>query len=481
MAFAIYVGFSGPAWGAPQGCSTIFSRFSRPLRSTLNPQTSQLIAEYLAGTLNSLEQMRGENGLVSDTIFIQTARAGTETVQTLNPNTSPTNIAVDLLIQNELTSQPKYSTRARERIGKVLATLEQLSYHQETGLIFSRYSTDATSKVTDHSVSSIDNLHLAIALWTLQHDFSGTLVGHQARRLLERMNFSVFYDEKTGMLGGNLSYHSGAWAREAYLLANLGSEARLLYSAGWALGLFKDIQHRRDFLSRAFAALEIEVLHTDEGDILKLWDGSAFQMYFPKMFINEELYSEKLKKMFLSYADYMVSEGRRRQLPAPAAHSAGMVAFALPNGSTPRISYKAKSGDPALVSSKNADINDPETRQHWDTTFAPNALFMAATADPEKFVPLFEDLSHLKSGNDSLYSQRLGWMDGYQVDGAHKGQVIPIQLSLNQGMIALSLLQMQSPDGLSASSRALFNSPAIKSRLLIFYEMFEKNLHELNH
>lgn len=442
--------------------------------------TSQQIAGYLSGTKQSLEQMRGENALVADMVEIKSAANGTLRSIVINPNTSPTNIAVDLLVQVELAANPLAKARALKNISGVLGTLETLNFHQATGLFFSRYVADKTSAVADMSVSSIDNLHLAISLFTIRHEFAGTEIGDQAGRLYDRMDFSAYYNEATGLIGGNLSYRNGKWTRDTYDFANLGSEARLLYSAGWAMGLFKDQQGNANFISRALANIKAEVLSTKDGDILKLWDGSAFQMYFPKMFINEELYSASLKKMYLALADYMVAEGTRRQLVVPAAHSPGVVPFAEAVAGASDIKYKDKSGIQALVCSDNNDLKIPDLKRNWDSTFTPYAFFMASTSNPSKFMPLLDGAAKLMTGNQSLYSPLLGWMDGYEVTGVLKGEVVPAQLSLNQGMIALSLLQMQKIDGLSASSRALFADPIIKARLMIFYQLFDRKLKEVS-
>ena len=128
------------------------------------------LSNYLSATLNSLEQMRGQNSLLVDTVWVENQGAGGVSVVVLNPDTSPTNIAVDLLIQAEL--------EKADKVAAIVQTLEHLRYHQETGLYFSRYTTsDRESKVTDWSVSSIDNLHLALALWTIKEQYRQTDLG----------------------------------------------------------------------------------------------------------------------------------------------------------------------------------------------------------------------------------------------------------------------------------------------------------------
>ena len=461
-------------------CRIALSKISdqiKTLRPEITPQIAKQIEEYLAATANSLEKMRGENGLVEDTIWIQKREGGFST-EVLNPNASPTNIAVDLLVQSELATNPnsKNKTLALTNISRIASTLGQLAYHSETGLFYSRYATDHSSITKDYAVSAIDNLHLALALWTVKETFPKTTFGRRSKQLFDRMNFSVYYNETSGLIGGNLKLENGAWIKEKYNLDNLGSEGRLLYSAGWALGLFRDIKGDSEFLSKALSNLTAELFHSKQGDLLRLWDGSAFQLYFPKIFINEENYSSKLKDIYRAEGDHMIAEGKRRRLAVPAAHSPGWASLNRQGISKKGPSYRDKAGNINVVSSDNNDVSDPRLRKNWDTTFTPYAMFMAATMDPLKFLPIFSQMQDIKSDSNHLYLPKMGWMDGLQVKGPSKGQVIPAQLSLNQGMIALSLLQMLAPDGMSISSRALYDDPVIRGRLQHFYELLDEKL-----
>jgi hypothetical protein len=175
-------------------------------------------------------------------------------------------------------------------------------------------------------------------------------------------------------------------------------------------------------------------------------------------------------------ADYMITEGNRRNLMTPAAHSAGWAALTKDGMSRTKSSYRDKGGDIKLVHSMNNDVMEPGLRKDWNATFAPNAFFMAATSNPGKFLPIISNLQNAKSKNNSLYAAGLGWMDAMQVKGSAKGQVIPAQLSLNQGMLALALLQMQDPNGMGISSRQMYNNPYVKERLQQFYDLFDAKI-----
>jgi hypothetical protein len=476
-----WLGISQPLWAAGLSCRSVFTeaRLERRLDAKMTAQ----VQGYLADTIQSLEHMRGDNGLVKDTILVQAEKNAKPTIQNLNDSTSPTNIAIDLLIQTELISQNSNGNHdtalAKKNISRILATLQKLHRHKSSGLFFSWYGTDQKSAVTGPNVSSIDNMHLALSLWTIRETFPGTVIAKKAQALLEPMDFSMFYDEASGLIGGNFSYINngkrGKWVRDAYHFANLGSEARILYSAGWALGFFKKYTDQSDFVQKAFQSLQSEVTPSAQGPLLKLWDGSAFQLFFPKMFVSEEAVSPTLQQMYQASGDFMIAEGSRRKLSVPAAHSPGVNRVVEEAGQLVSI-YNDKAGNKGLVSSGNHDVLNETLEKTWDGTFTPYALFMAATANPAKFLPLFEKMQKIKSGDDSLYLPGMGWMDGLHVSGELSGQVVPAQLAVNQGMIGMSLLQMQSPDGLSASGRAIHNNPQVSERIKIFYELFDQKL-----
>lgn len=458
-AISLFFGASALSKG-PDRCESFFTSDS------LDSKTIQT-KNYLQSTLNSLETMRGENGLLVDTIEVRTLNGKTHLARVINVNTSPTNIAIDLLVQGEL-----HST---SNISRVISTLKSLEYHKDTGLFFSRYAADSTSRVADYDVSSVDNFHLALALWTIKENFSDSQIGIDARELFNRMDFSVYLDETSGLIGGNLKYQNGTWIKEEYNYSNLGSEARSLYSAGWALGLFKNKDMNELHVKKGLASTQAEVFQSPEGAILKLWDGAAFQLFFPKIFIGEENYSPLLKGMFKNAGQYMVADGFRKGLSFPAAHSPVRTSVE----GTGRATYQDKTGNMDLVSSQNRDVVDPHFNKYWDKVFAPYALFMAATSDIS-LISNFTKIEKIKTGENPLYSEQMGWMDSLDVFQNKDGLVVNAQESLNQGMIALSLLQIQSKDQMSLSARTLFKNPMISRKLNFYYQNFDLKLEQLN-
>ena len=443
----------------------------------LSTTSMATVHRYLNDTLAGLEAMRGSNGLLSDAVWIKNKKNGSFQVATLNAATSPTNMAVDILIQIELLQKTESRNAAEFRLKKLIETISTLDFHSDTGLFFSRYNSDTEIPIVkDPSVSSIDNLHLALALWTVVQKDAASETGQRAQALLSRMDFSVYYDEISGLIGGNLKKENDGWIRESYNFANLGSEARLLYSAGWALGLFRNIKNDELFLRNAFRNLKVEIYHSPEGPLLKLWDGSAFQLFFPRIFANENLYSSILNQLFINKGRYMIAEGHRRGISTPAAHSAIRVGTDESKFKGEGSIYRDKGGNIDLVSSDNQDVHEPLLRRNWDGAFAPYALVMAAAAAPNDILSELGRIESFKSGHDAIYKKGLGWMEGYHVTGSQKGEVVAAQLSLNQGMLALSLLQIESTDGLSASARALYKHSVTRKKMQRFYNLFDEKL-----
>jgi hypothetical protein len=422
---------------------------------------------YYRDTLASLEAMRDpETGLVKDKILLRPDKSA----KVLNANTSATNIALDLLV---LLSQAS-SDEAKTKIAKVLGTLEKMPYHHGSGLLFSWYNTRNLHPVS-RDVSSVDNIHLALALWTLKTALPGSEIGRRAGKLFARMDFSPFYDEKNGLMKGNLKYSHGKWMPEAYYFSNLGSEARSIYSLCWALELVKK---KTQDPERSVASLKAEVYSKNGFRILRTWDGGAFQLMLPELLLGEDEFSPVLARSFSDFARFIVLEGQRQGFPVPAAHSASNYGIEGDNALFPLVpAYEGRAGNPPLVSTEHMEVRLPSSLHEWDLVFTPHAAFLAATADPDGYVPILEKAAGLKHGGYSLYWKGWGFMDGYHVKGPYKGQVVPVQISLDQGMIALSLEKIL--HGMSPSAKALRSDEKVRSRLAQYYRLLDGKLASL--
>jgi len=463
------------------GANVNLSCVAQTVESRLAPARFSVYAE---DTLQGLEKMRNpETGLIRDKILLSPAARGGTGTTILNNNTSATNIGLDIVNQLGLLSHSGRAPNAAKNLGAILSSLEKMQYHRESGLFFSWYSTRRDLQVVNRDVSSVDNIHLALALWAIQEKMPNSELGRRASRLFQRMDFSSFYDAQSGLMGGNMKFDGkGSWKLESYRFANAGSEARSIYSLSWALGLLRKSPDP-EFPKKAVKALKAEIFSWQDGKktgrILKTWDGGAFQLLLPKLLINEEKYSPELAESFSSYARYIQAEGKRQGYLVPAAHSASNYGIDGDRAFTNVPSYEGKAGSPALVSSDHVDIQEKKNRERWDLVFTPHAAVIAASANPSGMAEVLASVEKIRSGPNLMYRPGWGFMDGYHVKGRYQGQVVPVQLSLDQGMIALALEQIDSKDGLSTTGRLLRDNPVVRGKLEEFYHLFDQKLSEL--
>lgn len=423
------------------------------------PPKTRVFARYFSDSFESLDCLRSDIGLVMDKARVEARLPGSCPITPIEESTSPSNIALDLLVQIEATGKPELALRANRNIQKIISTLARLSFHPRSGLFFNRYD-PRTGEPKDYYLSSVDNFHLALALYTLAQLRTLTSDAHEAAALLRRMSFEDLLDRPRGLVYGGLRRHGENWIADSWTYRYFGSEARSIYAAGPAIGLYRDTT---DWSSRSVGALDREVFDVSTGGktfhLLGLWDGGAFQLYLPSLLIGEEHYSDSMRSYFSDFALHMVAEGKQRGLPVPAAHSA----CEFPDD------YNGKAGTRNAVSSQNQDIFDPNLSRNWDRVFTPHAAILAAPFALDSFIPALVQAETLNDSHDSLYRPGLGWMDGYVVEGTGRGKVVPIILSLDQAMIALSAAKVLSNDHRTAAARALANDPLVHAKLQRFY------------
>ncbi len=563
------------AWG---GCKTPdhdsaakLSEASSGATSTaelLSTEQKAQYSKYLKDTIASFEMMRGKTGLVKDSVWIcfdrDLKRSNFKDTEEL---TSPTNIGLDLILLTERAIHGEEDQDAvKATLSKLLKTLATISYNKETGLFFRTYWPD-TGLAFDVQLSSVDNLHLAYGLWTTSEAFRATdpTLADAARKLFDRMDFSVYYNEKTGLIGGNLrpadedmrkAYRGnpqGKYVRDAFDYKYFGSEARSLYALGWALGLYKKAGHDvRDFDQKLLGPgidgtiAEIATVDTTYGRLrlLRTWDGGGFQALLPAVLVREELYSPILAELHANYAKRLLSEAASLGVPAARSASAfgvrGLRMFRTGDKSFDEglPIYNGAAGHIDMVASIHEDIKNPDVRRYWDIAYTPHPAFMAASFAREatlagKFADVFKqnetissasscvcgqtsktptmpapsctcktnaDLPNMPMGadgivgepnlctvaspteaynlsaTDRLYQPGLGWMDGYYVDGPLKNRVVPVLISLDQGMIALSIFSILSPDGHHVGSKSIVDNPEVEARLSRAYEAINAKL-----
>ena len=447
----------------------------------ITPELKIQYEKYLKVTLHSMDTMRGANGFIVDKAKVIHDKNNVDKLQILNPNTSMTNVALDLIIQAQLAQQSQNAKEVLLKINRILETLKQVSYHKASGLFFSWYSTNESNIAISKNISSIDNLHIALALFTLKETIQDVEIKAKASDLFKRMDFSMFYDDQTGLLFGNYIFQNNQWVNETYHYKHLGSEARILYPIGWSLGLFKKLYSKMDFYELALSKMYMEFFEWEnqgqKQQIMKTWDGGAFQLFLPQLLINEDNYSTPLGDSFKAYSDFIIAKGVLENIPLPAGYSASN--YGDNSGGFESIpEYNGHSGSPELVSDFNSDFKKYEFRKNWDLSVTPHAIMLAATANPTKYAPILQKSEKIQDDQLFLYNNTFGWLDGVHVKGKYTGKIVPIILSLDQGMLALSLMKILSQDSSTLSARALQNHMA-NLEIKRFYKLLNQKITQL--
>lgn len=441
--------------------------FSVAFASELTHAERRQYEKYFSATYKSLECLRDVNGFVQDKFVIESNVTDDDCPgKILISPTTATNIALDILVQLEALRIESFHEVAALNLQKIINTLARVPYHQESGLFFNLYSTD--SDYAPHRyVSAVDNLHLYVALWTLHQSQPKSSLGAKALELFNRMNFNFLYDDNTGLFWGGLRYSRGTWIKEEWAYRYFGSESRSIYSFAWAFNVIDD----PGFLLKSFQSFSYDFYLVNGRSLLGLWDGGAFQLYLPKLLMNEELYSSKFKTFYAGHASFIISKSNESPLGLPAAYSASQ--FGTTNDCPEFPCYNGKAGNLELVASLNSDVRDPYHQKNWELSFTPHAAFLAATENPSYFAQILTNAEKLGKDSLSLYQDDVGWFDGIFVKGPNQGKTIPVILSLNQGMIALSIAQILSPSGLGITSQFLYDDEILRSRMAEFYRRAE--------
>jgi hypothetical protein len=444
-----------------------------------------LYKHYYYDTVQGFELMRGHDGLIADNIDLISTDGQTCRTQSLDEVTNPTDIALDILVQLGKMKNPDFSAEAAKNLNVIFSTLESLPQYTN-GLFFSRYSTQ-DNQALNKNVSSVDNLHLALAFWTASNLYPGSSFGLAAQKLFSNMNFDTFYvhnsEAASTSMGGNLTFKDGKWTLDDYRYTNLGSESRSIYGIGYALKLFNSEDQFPKSAARG------TYYNTTDGKDAKLgatgpmiaeWQG-AFQLLLPKMLASEEKYSVTFGKFYKNFADYIIKVGKDKGYPGPAGFSACAFRTKGEKLSLEVPIYNGNAGLPELVSTANRDIYNPKARNLWDMVLTPHAVIMAATIEPSKYSKSLVQLEAVsnheendKSNHFPLYCKGRGFVDGVHVKDVLKGHIVRAQYSLDQGMSILAFEQILSKDGMSTSSRALHENSSTRERLLEFYKAFEE-------
>jgi hypothetical protein len=469
------------------------------------PKSLAQYQRYLEDTYHGLDLLRGSNGLIQDAADVLPSKnqAVNSPVQLkiTHSETSATNIGIDLLVQAAVAERgPPDQQHALEVMDKILNTLEKEPTYADTGLFYAWYATSGI-KATNRNVSSVDNIHLALALWTLSEKFPDSSVGKKARVLFSKMDFSVFYDKTTGLIHGNLSYHSGkklsnlgvakgTWTVDAYDYEYFGAEARSLYGVGYALGLFKQEANDPQFISNAVKNLGMELYPTSLGSVLRAWDGGGFQILLPEELLNEDAYSPKLHESASAYGPFTLDQGKKLGLAIPGKTEEYFPAWfsANPQGKDKkgRNLYAAQAGNIPLIASQHRDICDPAKRAFWSRAITMHVGMMAAGIDAahaDAMAPSFSALENYSTNGTSLYHPGLGFSDGVIVSkgngSADYGQVINQVSAVDQLFFLTGAIRATDPKGEGTSANALQEDSQTRQALAQFYGKVNSKLDSL--
>ncbi len=448
------------------------------------PRSTQIVTQseraayskYFNSTLASLECLRSDDGLINDRGTLPRMISRTKCRGLQNEQiTSPTNVGFDLLSQLEAMNHGPHRRRAQQTIGKILRAVSKLERHPDTGLYFSWYQTTQPFRVLNRNVSSVDNIHLALALWTVSEKFPATGIGKASRDIFQSMDFSCFYRLENGLIGGNLHYNTMAqlWTLESWSYSYYGSEARSIGALGFALRKFSD----PDFVSRHVSTYQIEF--TDEPLALRTWDGGVFQLLLPELLMSEHELSPILKSAFKNFSQSVLLSQNKKSMLAPPTHSASQAGLDGVTCGSKLSCYNGKAGELWMVASTNQDAHSQAMREQWEAVFTPHAAMLVASIAPGEFAAALSKLETFTDGDNPLYDPVIGWMDGLRVAEPYPNTVVPVQLALDQEILLLAASRILSADGKTESARALAHNSQTRQRLHIYYESLERRFAEV--
>jgi hypothetical protein len=213
---------------------------------------------------------------------------------------------------------------------------------------------------------------------------------------------------------------------------------------------------------------------------IKTWDGGAFQLLLPEILGSEHLYSKRLKESFQSYSRFIVEQAKEQGSPIPVAFSASSQASpdSLEFGNLPV--YNGGMGHIELVATANPGPQNPVSRELWDLSVSPHAVFLAMYFNLDEIEDFLRGATTVVDQTIGehyrpLFSETSGWMDGYIIRGNFKGKVVPMQFALDQEMIALSILKSLH-GGSTLSAKTLASNSFARSKMLKFYKAIDLKL-----
>ncbi|MEZ4815985.1 MAG: hypothetical protein R3A80_12415 [Bdellovibrionota bacterium] len=162
----------------------------------LSPEAQNFYTQLRSDTLQSLETMRdpGTSLLGDKTTWSEDFKK-----QSNNGFVASTNIALDLIQLSSMDSE-----EFKAKVAKIVGTLSMLEKFKVDGSEFFYWAYKKDEKgslvVENPEVSSIDNFHLAFALWLVANTSKDENVKATATSMYSKMKLDPFVDPKTGLI-----------------------------------------------------------------------------------------------------------------------------------------------------------------------------------------------------------------------------------------------------------------------------------------
>ena len=398
---------------------------------------TEILRACFKGSINSMKTMLTKCSLPVDKFNLVTASA----IQT---TTSPTNIGMALtsfVAARDLGFIDE--NEARKTIAKMMNTISNLKRH-ESGLFYAWYEAWAKKPVVrDRYVPAIDNVNLTISLKIVAEAYKkdntkdGKDIARMANEIINSQDYSAVYDpEKQMMVGGidrlgdPVKWHPAE---------TLGSESRL---GSQVIPAMYDYMDNDSILRSNPLIINYELLSGEKIPVLATWDGGAFQMFLPHIFVAEDL-NPAMKTLLENYVLVMKDQGKRRNIlgiEMAAAHSACETG----------MGYNGSQGIAVLA--QNADVTLPVKSASWESHITPHAIFLAGTVDRDFAV---ENLVKLRELSPKSYAKGFGFVDSVN---ARNGKAIPFKLALDEGMIMGSIYKTLDQDNLGLAKYLYYSN-----------------------
>ena len=429
--------------------------------------------KYLRAGVSGLNAMRGRDGMLRDTVAVS-KQNGQIKVLPYKDEVAPTDIALDILVQLELLKFDEFREDAINNLKNIVSNLEKWPHDNKTGLLYRLYE-NGTPTVKD--LSSVDNMHYAVALWSLSESIEAKELipglSEKAKAIYQKMDFSLFFDKEKSLIGGNLKPNEqSGYELEGYRY-HLGSEARTVYLMGFALQNFAEISPR-DF-SQALSKVDIPINESGE---LQFWDGGVFQALLPELLMNESKRSSSFRRnsdrlfstVFSSPRSITTEEGLT--LKVPRAPTASISSYGFDAGEM-KLNYSGKVGIEALKDSVNQETVD-------ETLVVPHAFLLASLSRPCEGLAVFEQLEGLESEDVNFFEPSLGWMASAKASEGPPAAVTPMPglVGVDKGIEVLSILRILSANQESASSQVISQHPVVSKRLDSALDLVNRRLIE---